>query len=312
MSWACSRLTCCTPSAPMSGRSSTWRETLEQGGPWLLGEQVTLADITMMPFVARLAYLGLLDVWVADRPHIKAWWERVQQWPSFKTRIERPHQRNRIRRDGDARAEDPRAGGGAAARGARRHAGEDGVAAAHFALSPIQLPNSRASSPTLFGGRRVRPYFPFASTRGRGDGAPSADRTLTIIGPPKRAGISFGCFFSVGLSVRPSRPAWNDQVGHEGLHRLIALVEVVVRILTRPRVGCERDGRTSITSHSMRSRSPGRTGRGQRSSSRPPPTMPPASGGPSRTSRPMVSDAVCQPLAARPPKKVSAAAASSR
>lgn len=60
-------------------------ETLEQGGPWLLGEQVTLADINMMPFVARLAYLGLLDVWVADRPHVKAWWERVQQWPSFKT-----------------------------------------------------------------------------------------------------------------------------------------------------------------------------------------------------------------------------------
>lgn len=60
-------------------------ETLSQGGPWLLGERVTLADINMMPFVARLAYLGLLDVWVADRPHIKAWWERVQQWPSFKT-----------------------------------------------------------------------------------------------------------------------------------------------------------------------------------------------------------------------------------
>jgi glutathione S-transferase len=60
-------------------------ETLAEGGPWLLGEQVTLADINMMPFVARLAYLGLLDVWVADRPHIKAWWERVQQWPSFKT-----------------------------------------------------------------------------------------------------------------------------------------------------------------------------------------------------------------------------------
>jgi glutathione S-transferase len=60
-------------------------ETLAEGGPWLLGEQVTLADINMMPFVARLAYLGLLDVWVADRPQIKAWWERVQQWPSFKT-----------------------------------------------------------------------------------------------------------------------------------------------------------------------------------------------------------------------------------
>ncbi|HZD91965.1 MAG TPA: glutathione S-transferase family protein [Pseudolabrys sp.] len=60
-------------------------ETLAEGGPWLMGEQVTLADINMMPFVARLAYLGLLDVWVSDRPHIRAWWDRVQAWPSFKT-----------------------------------------------------------------------------------------------------------------------------------------------------------------------------------------------------------------------------------
>jgi ganglioside-induced differentiation-associated protein 1 len=59
-------------------------ETLAEGGPWLLGSQVTLADIAMMPFVARLSYLGLLDVWTGQRPHIKAWWERVQQWPSFK------------------------------------------------------------------------------------------------------------------------------------------------------------------------------------------------------------------------------------
>jgi len=60
-------------------------QTLAEGGPWLLGERVTLADINMMPFVARLAYLGLLDVWTEGRPHITAWWERVQQWPSFKS-----------------------------------------------------------------------------------------------------------------------------------------------------------------------------------------------------------------------------------
>ena len=103
-------------------------ETLAEGGPWLLGEQVTLADINMMPFVARLAYLGLLDVWVADRPHIKAWWERVQKWPSFKIGPERSHHRNRICRDGETWAEDPRRGGGAAARSARRDASEGGVA----------------------------------------------------------------------------------------------------------------------------------------------------------------------------------------
>jgi len=59
-------------------------ETLTEGGPWLLGAKPTLADIALMPMVARLAYLGLLDVWTADRLHVNAWWEQVQQWPSFK------------------------------------------------------------------------------------------------------------------------------------------------------------------------------------------------------------------------------------
>jgi glutathione S-transferase len=59
-------------------------ETLADGGPWILGARPTLADINMMPFVARLAYLGLLDVWTESRPHINAWWQQVQQWPSFK------------------------------------------------------------------------------------------------------------------------------------------------------------------------------------------------------------------------------------
>ena len=58
--------------------------TLAEGGPWICGERVTLADINMMPFVARLSYLGLLEAWTADRPHINAWWARVQEWPSFK------------------------------------------------------------------------------------------------------------------------------------------------------------------------------------------------------------------------------------
>jgi ganglioside-induced differentiation-associated protein 1 len=60
-------------------------QALAEGGPWLVGGRVTLADINMMPFVARLDYLGLLDVWTHERPHIEAWWKRVQQWPSFKS-----------------------------------------------------------------------------------------------------------------------------------------------------------------------------------------------------------------------------------
>ena len=60
-------------------------EDLAVGGPWLMGDRVTLADINLMPLVARLAYLKLLEVWIHDRPHVQAWWQRVQEWPSFKT-----------------------------------------------------------------------------------------------------------------------------------------------------------------------------------------------------------------------------------
>jgi glutathione S-transferase len=56
---------------------------LKAGGPWLLGTQLTLADINMMPFVARMAYLHLLEVWIAARPATQAWWQRVQTLPSF-------------------------------------------------------------------------------------------------------------------------------------------------------------------------------------------------------------------------------------
>ncbi len=56
-------------------------------GPWLLGERMTLADINMMPFVARLNYLGLLEAWTDDRPATKAWWERARALRSFRVSI---------------------------------------------------------------------------------------------------------------------------------------------------------------------------------------------------------------------------------
>ena len=65
----------------------TMEKDLASGGPWLVGPQMTLADINMMPFVARLAYLDLLQVWTAERPRVRAWWERVQGVPSFKASI---------------------------------------------------------------------------------------------------------------------------------------------------------------------------------------------------------------------------------
>ena len=57
----------------------------EGGGPWILGTDPTLADINLMPYAARLDYLGLLDLWIKGRPHVKAWWYSVKQWPSFQS-----------------------------------------------------------------------------------------------------------------------------------------------------------------------------------------------------------------------------------
>ena len=61
----------------------TMEHDLAAGDPWLLGAQLSLADINMMPFVARLDYLDLLDVWTAERPNVQAWWKRAQALPSY-------------------------------------------------------------------------------------------------------------------------------------------------------------------------------------------------------------------------------------
>jgi glutathione S-transferase len=60
-------------------------DTLTETGPWILGARPSLADINLMPFAARLDYLGLLDLWIKDRPRVMAWWALAREWPSFKT-----------------------------------------------------------------------------------------------------------------------------------------------------------------------------------------------------------------------------------
>jgi glutathione S-transferase len=62
-------------------------ETLTDGRDWIFGDQYTLADINLMPYVARLFYLDIVEVWIGARPHVCAWWERVQKLPSFRRGI---------------------------------------------------------------------------------------------------------------------------------------------------------------------------------------------------------------------------------
>jgi glutathione S-transferase len=60
-------------------------DTLAETGPWILGADPSLADINLMPFAARLEYLGLLDLWIKDRPRVRSWWALAREWPSFKS-----------------------------------------------------------------------------------------------------------------------------------------------------------------------------------------------------------------------------------
>ena len=66
----------------------TLEDTLAENGPWILGSDPSLADINLMPFAARLDYLGLLDLWIEKRPSAGAWWALARQWPSFKAGLQ--------------------------------------------------------------------------------------------------------------------------------------------------------------------------------------------------------------------------------
>ncbi|MDB5408975.1 MAG: Glutathione S-transferase [Rhodospirillales bacterium] len=57
-------------------------EALAGGSQWLVSEAYTLADINMVPYIARMEYLTLLDVWTADRPRVRDWWARAKARPS--------------------------------------------------------------------------------------------------------------------------------------------------------------------------------------------------------------------------------------
>ena len=61
--------------------------TLADGRKWLLGDGYTLADISITPFIARLYYLTLLEVWLEERPRATAWWEQAISRQSYEVAI---------------------------------------------------------------------------------------------------------------------------------------------------------------------------------------------------------------------------------
>jgi glutathione S-transferase len=62
-------------------------QTLDQSGPWLVGKKLTLADINLMPFIARLDYLSLLDLWTSQHRRFGDWWEQSKNLSSYREAI---------------------------------------------------------------------------------------------------------------------------------------------------------------------------------------------------------------------------------
>ena len=58
-------------------------EIAKSGGPWLLGRDITLADISLMPAIVRMADLGQEGDW-ADLPRVAKWYDAIRAHPALK------------------------------------------------------------------------------------------------------------------------------------------------------------------------------------------------------------------------------------
>ena len=63
---------------------------LNDGRKWLIKEHYSLADLGLTPYLARLEYLDLLDVWTQDKLNTNNWWQRIKQRPSYAKAISDP------------------------------------------------------------------------------------------------------------------------------------------------------------------------------------------------------------------------------
>lgn len=55
----------------------------QNGGPWLMGEQFTLADIAVAPLLDRMEDLGLEYLWEEKYPRVADWLRRIQARPAY-------------------------------------------------------------------------------------------------------------------------------------------------------------------------------------------------------------------------------------
>lgn len=56
----------------------------QNGGPWLMGGQLTLADIAVAPLIDRLEDLGLENLWEENYPGVADWLRQIQARPAYR------------------------------------------------------------------------------------------------------------------------------------------------------------------------------------------------------------------------------------
>ena len=56
-------------------------EIEKSGGPWLLGKEITLADVAVMPALVRMHDLGMAN-W-QDLPRVVTWFDNIRAQPAF-------------------------------------------------------------------------------------------------------------------------------------------------------------------------------------------------------------------------------------
>jgi glutathione S-transferase len=60
-------------------------------GPWIVGGVFSLADISVAPYMYRLAALGADQFWSPQRrPRVNGWYEKLSARPAFKTAVSWP------------------------------------------------------------------------------------------------------------------------------------------------------------------------------------------------------------------------------
>ena len=58
-------------------------KTMMDGRSWIMGDQFTLADLNLAPFIARLDGLKLVEPWLVKRPNALRWWNAIKERSSY-------------------------------------------------------------------------------------------------------------------------------------------------------------------------------------------------------------------------------------